>query len=78
MIRFHARCEICMGDIFDRHQVKSYGLRNRKPYPEELGDASGPWCGVRCVCLPCIEFVSSLARNPQNAPGRDDDDWLDT
>jgi hypothetical protein len=98
MIDFHARCEVCMKDIFQRDQVKAYGLRDRKPYPMELGNASGPWCGVRCICLDCIGFIVNLAMphgttiefpdppfritdpilKPQDAPGRDDDDWMAT
>jgi hypothetical protein len=62
MIKFHARCELCMQDIFDAKKVMAYGI------------TSGPWCGVRCVCLDCISFISDLATHngpgkPKDAPG---------
>jgi hypothetical protein len=71
MIRFHARCELCMQDIFDAKKVMAYGIRDRKLYPVELGNTSGPWCGVRCVCLDCISFISDLATH--NGPGKPKD-----
>lgn len=80
MIKFYARCEVCSGDIFDASEVIPYqvGFPGRVLTPVKLGNASGPWCGVRCICLNCVQAIIQmalpgvtvdLARKPQDAPG---------
>lgn len=59
-MKFHsARCEVCREYFFHPTDVAAYRLASRIPQQVDLG-GEGPWSGVRCICGPCIAFVSGL------------------
>ncbi len=49
-----SQCQLCGECVFDEVELQAFQVRDKMI---ELFSLNGrqPWCGVRCVCLNCVE-----------------------